>query len=161
MMSSRPKLFSANATIAWASFAFETSAPNALAFAPISLAVASAVSFFTSTTTTFAPSRAKRRHEAFPMPLPPPVISATLFARRMCSPGSQFAVHGWQRLCELPTAIRELRHFEISLPFPVRHDRVELPLLGAEKVQVVIDDILTECRTCPLALGERVNRLSQ
>jgi len=40
--------------------------------------VASAVSFFRSTTTTFAPSRANARHDALPMPLPPPVTIATL-----------------------------------------------------------------------------------
>src|SRR6266480_2088471 len=129
MMSRRPKLFSANATMPSASFAFETSAPNALAFAPISFAVASAVSFFRSTTTTFAPSFANRRQDALPMPLPPPVINATLFANRMRSPSALGTRHSSS-------------HLEVPPPLPVGHDGVEFSLLGSEEMQVVIDDVL-------------------
>src|SRR6266550_1783595 len=135
--SSRPKLFSAKAIIASASFAFEISAPNARAFPPISFAVASAVSFFKSTTTTFAPSLAKRRQEALPIPLPPPVIRATLFASRMSG------------------------HFEIAAPLPIGDHRVEFSLFRPEEVQVMIDDRFAERGPGPLALRQRVNRFVQ
>src|SRR6266550_8881734 len=137
MMSRRPKLFSANATMPSASFAFETSAPNALAFAPISFAVASAVSFFRSTTTTFAPSFANRRQDALPMPLPPPVIKTTLFASRISG------------------------HLEIAAPLPIGDHRVELSLFGSEEMQVVIDDCFAENRARPFAVGESMNRFVQ
>src|SRR5437763_7179474 len=103
------------------------SAPNGRAFSPICFAVASAVSFFKSTTTTFAPSFAKRRHDAFPMPLPPPVIRTTLFASRISG------------------------HLEIAAAFPVGDHRVKLPLFRSEEMQVVIDHRFTESRARPFA----------
>src|SRR5260370_10593727 len=52
-------------------------------FSPISLAVASSFFWSRPLITTFAPSRAKARAMARPIPLPPPVTMATLFANRM------------------------------------------------------------------------------
>src|SRR5256885_15189729 len=128
-----PKLSSANRTIPSASDAFETSAAKARALSsPIEFAVASAASFFTSTTTTFAPSRANRRHDAFPIPEPPPVINATLFAKRICSS----------------------RLLEVSLSFPVGDCGIELPLFGAEKVEIVLDDVAAQDFACPFAATE-------
>src|SRR5204863_4846208 len=100
-----------------------------------SLAVVSAASFFRSTATTFAPSRANSRQVALPMPEPPPVINATLSLNRMSG------------------------HLEIAPPLPIGHGVIELPLLGAEKVQIVIDHVLAEGAAREGALGQRVNRL--
>src|SRR6185369_6547288 len=120
-MSSFPYVFSANATMASESFAFDTSAAIALA-SPPALRISSTVSSagFRSTQTIFAPSCAKRRHDALPMPDAAPVMRATLFASRI-SP-----------------------HLEIPPPLPVGDDGVELSLFGPEEMQVVIDHVVSE-----------------
>src|SRR6185369_10679249 len=120
-MSSLPYVFSANATIASESLAFEMSAANALA-SPPALRISSTVSSagFRSTQTIFAPSCAKRMHDALPIPDAAPVMRATLFSKRIST------------------------HFEVSAAFPVRHHRVELPLFRPEEMQVVIDHVVAE-----------------
>src|SRR5438067_507311 len=161
--SRRPYVDSAKATIASASFAFDTSAANARP--PISRAVASAASPFTSTQTTFAPSRANSRADAWPMPLPAPVIRATFPLSLMPSPNQQGA-----RCAPLPMPVPASGrgaqrapscHLEVAPPLPVRHGRVEFPLLGAEEVEIVIDHLLAERLPRPGALGERADRLAQ
>src|SRR5207237_7075683 len=47
---------------------------------------------------------------------------------------------------------------KVAPPFPVRHRGVEFSLLGAEEVQVVLDDVFAERLARPLALREGVNR---
>src|ERR1044072_4953712 len=127
-MSSLPKVCSANATIASQSFALEMSAENGTASPPAAL-ISSTVppAPFKSATTTFAPSCAKRRHDAMPMPDPPPVINATLFANRI-SP-----------------------HLEISAAFPIGDHRIELSLFRLEEMQVVPDHVVAERRACERA----------
>src|SRR5258706_5376523 len=145
--SSLPKLSSANFTIPSASEALEASAAKGRAFGPISFAVASAVSFFKSTTMTFAPSLAKRRQEALPMPEPPPVMRATLFSSRIFI--SPFTLH---------PSLFNSRHFKVSPSFPIGNHRVEFSLFGAEKVEVVIDYVLAEDFAREGTLGQRGDR---
>jgi hypothetical protein len=74
---SLPNFFSAAATMFSAVAAFETSAFTAIAFW-IMPTVSCAAFSFTSTATTAAPSREKSSAVWRPMPLPAPVMSATL-----------------------------------------------------------------------------------
>src|SRR5690349_24894006 len=57
-----------------------------------------------STTTTFAPLRANPRAVARPMPLPPPVISATLPLKSMVSSGGSCRT----RLSQRPASVEKL-----------------------------------------------------
>ena len=84
--SSRPNVSTALATIASASASLETSACTWMASPPASemeRAVASAASSFTSVRTTRAPSAANSFDATIPMPLAPPVMSATFPSRRI------------------------------------------------------------------------------
>src|SRR6185369_13871571 len=70
---------------------FETSALAKILSPPASLiafTVALPCSSFRSTTTTFAPSAAKRSHVACPIPDPPPLTTHTLFLNRITHPCS-------------------------------------------------------------------------
>src|SRR5688572_10566177 len=51
--------------------------------------------------------------------------------------------------------------FEIPSPFPVRDDRIELALFGAEKVQVVLDDVVAEGLARERALLQRSDRFGE
>src|SRR5512132_91997 len=75
----------------------------------------------TSATTTAAPSFAKRSAASRPMPLPAPVINATLSFKRIGS-----------------DPLEEAR------ALPAGDDLVELPLLGAQVVEVVVHDGVAE-----------------
>src|SRR6266508_5275954 len=92
----------------------------------------------TSATTTLAPSRAKRSAASRPMPLPAPVISATLSLRRIV-----------------------LASLEEARLLPVRHGLVELPLLRAKEMHVVVHELLAECPTRKGTRREPVRRVSQ
>src|SRR6266542_2044467 len=92
----------------------------------------------TSATTTLAPSRAKRSAASRPMPLPAPVISATLSLRRIV-----------------------LASLEEARLLPVRHGLVELPLLRAKEMDVVVHELLAEYLTRKGARREPVGRVPQ
>src|SRR6266508_5267633 len=92
----------------------------------------------TSATTTLAPSLAKRSAASRPMPLPAPVISATLSLRRIV-----------------------LASLEEARLLPVRHGLVELPLLRAKEMDVVVHELLAECPTRKGTRREPVRRVSQ
>src|SRR5574342_641959 len=68
-----------------------------------------------STTTTAAPSEANRSADSRPMPLPAPVMRATLPSSRIGSDP-----------------------FEVPPALPVRHRRRERALLGPEEVRVML-----------------------
>src|ERR1043166_3817751 len=50
---------------------------------------------------------------------------------------------------------------EVALPLPIRHRAIERFLLGADEMQVVLDDVLAEDRTRELALAEQIGGLAQ
>src|SRR5258706_12397841 len=136
---SLPKAFSAAATIAWQSAAFETSARTAMPL-PICFMVSWAVFSSRSTATICAPSLAKRSAAWRPMPLPAPVMRATL---------------------SLSLIGRESDPFEVSLALPVRDGLVIGRGLGAIEVSVVFDDVLAEGALGELARGEELDRLGK
>src|SRR5712664_1925914 len=131
-MSSRPKRFSAAATIAATSLSLATSPrtkamlsawPCALATATVSAPLAS----LRSATTTFAPSARKRITVARPMPLAPPVTIATLPASRVMSISPSDAMVLLRRPAGKPSVSRGTRggagmkfglFYEISIPRP-------------------------------------------
>src|SRR3954452_11362916 len=82
-ISIRPWRAAAAATPAVTSAARETSITTAVARSPISRATRSTAAPSRSAMTTSAPSAANSEAVARPMPLAPPVIRATLLARRM------------------------------------------------------------------------------
>jgi hypothetical protein len=54
---------------------------------------------------------------------------------------------------------RKSGSLEISSPFPAGHHLVELPLLGAQEVEVVLEHVLAERllrHVAPLQLGDRL-----
>ena len=59
------------------------------------LAVVPPASSFTSVSTTLAPSRAKSSAATLPMPLPPPVINATLSSSRITEPPGRRTAEGY------------------------------------------------------------------
>ena len=73
------------------------------------------------------------------MPLAPPVINATLFARR----------------------IRSSCLFEISFPLPVRYNRIELPLFGAQEVEIVVHNFRAEGFACQRTALEDIYCVAQ
>src|SRR4051812_6972786 len=82
--SMRPYRSTANATIAATDASSRTSTAHAVACPPSSVTsftVAAAAASSTSATITDAPSRANNTDAARPIPLPPPVTSATLLMR--------------------------------------------------------------------------------
>src|SRR5207247_1439384 len=85
--------------IAFASDSFETSACTYIACSPISAAVASPASLLTSVRTMLAPSRAKSSDATFPIPLPPPVISATFPSRGIPLSPRSLGSCVYHRLC--------------------------------------------------------------
>ena len=90
--SSLPNRATAASTIASASASLETSAWTYAASPPseeISAATESPVSSATSVSTTLAPSDANSLDATMPMPLAPPVISATFPSRRIRSPSRE------------------------------------------------------------------------
>ncbi|CDJ98974.1 hypothetical protein MIC448_1100031 [Microbacterium sp. C448] len=89
--SSLPKTSTARATAASTSAKTETSTPTAATLPSkpslaISCAAACACAWLMSAIMTFAPSRTNFRTVARPMPLAPPVMSATFPSRRMGIP---------------------------------------------------------------------------
>uniref|UniRef100_A0A147BT71 Putative secreted protein n=1 Tax=Ixodes ricinus TaxID=34613 RepID=A0A147BT71_IXORI len=84
-MSGRPSSFSQRSTAAATASGFLTSAATGKIFRPvlslISLAVLSNTSCFLLTMATFAPSCANISVIPLPMPVPPPVIKATLLLK--------------------------------------------------------------------------------
>src|SRR5512140_694069 len=138
--SSRPNAFSASATIRSASSARETSATTTSASPPaarISPTVACAALAFRSTATTRAPSFAKRIALSRPIPLAAPVMRATFPFSLMSCP------------------------FEEARPLPGRDDLVELPLLGPQEMEVVLEHGVAERLARKGALLEERGRVAQ
>src|ERR1700730_17088716 len=134
-MSSRPKASSAALTIACESWALATSAWTKTASLPFD---------FSSATATRAPSLANRRADSNPIPAPPPVMRATFPSRRV-------------PIFFTPSS----RPLEVSRPLPARHHFVELPLLGAENVEIMRCHALPEGFARQAAALEFVDRLAQ
>src|SRR5437588_2648394 len=99
----------------------------------------------TSTAATRAPSRAKVSAASRPMPLAPPVISATLS----------------RSLMAVPPACPRLDALEVAGQFPAGDRPVERLLLEPGGVQVVLDDAVAERLAGDLAPLQLHDRLAQ
>src|SRR5678815_3209322 len=134
---SLPNAFSAASTICWQSRAAETSARTKIASLIIE-AVSRPDFSSRSTTATFAPSLANSSADCLPMPLPPPVMRATLLSSRMLSDS-----------------------LEVSPAFPVGDGLVVGRDLGPEEVRVVLDHVGAEGAPGEIAGGEQLGRLRE
>src|SRR5207302_8782401 len=99
----------------------------------------------TSTAAIRAPSRAKVSAASRPMPLAPPVISATL-SRSLMVP---------------PPACPALDALEVAGQFPAGDRPVECPLFEPGGVHVVLDDAVPERLAGDLAALQLLDRLAQ
>src|SRR5262249_36907835 len=158
---SRPNSRSAAATIFSQSLALATSALHAAALPPFfrtSATVSAAAFSFTSTARIAAPSREKRSADCRPMPLPAPVIRATLsfslicpLVRRQNQGQTTFFFFVVCPRCGKTWSVPDFGSdpLEVSPAFPVGDRAVEGGRLGAVEMAVVLDDLLPEG-----ALGE-------
>src|SRR5688572_806675 len=135
---SLPKRFSALATMLSQSRALATSARTAMALG-MAAAVSRAACSLTSTATTEAPSLENSNAASRPMPLPAPVIRATL----------SFSLTGASY------------SFEIPAVFPVGDRLVVGGRFGAIEVRVVLDDFGAEGARGEFALGEGLGGLGE
>src|SRR5262249_9041665 len=114
-----------------------------------------------SQTTIRAPSSANRSEASRPIPMPAPVISATLPVSRPAMPVTFPRAERDDRRAPRSMSAETSDPLEVPDELPVRHDLIDRPLLEAAVMDVVVHDLGAEGLARDLRARELIHRVPQ